>query len=724
MPTGPSTVGVWVKLRRRKVVQWGIAYAAGAWVLLQGIDFLVEAFQWPAATRPLATLALLLGLPIAVALAWYHGDRGEQRVSTTEATIIALLLLLGGGFIWVFQHQAEPAAAVVSTEQATTSPGVPAPPDGRPSIAVLPFENRSRLEDDVFFVDGIHDDILTQLSKVSALKVISRTSVERFRKTGLSLQQIAQQLGVTSVLEGGVQRAGDRVRINVQLIDAGTDSHLWAESYDRELIAANIFTIQSEVAAAIAAALQASLTPAETARVNVIPTENLQAWESYQLGKLRMLRRTREAMDEALAHFRAAIAADPGFALAWVGLADTLIIQRFYGFVPADESLAGASEAVDRALSLDPNLAPAHVSRGQTLKIRREYEAAERAFRKAIELNPNYTTAYHWYALLLGDLGRWDESLQAALQAVALDPLSPILHNAAAQAFEGLGRFDEALARYERAIELDPAMPVLNWNVSALQAWAFGRVDEAVRWLEKAMELDPEDATTSALLSMYYLDLGDDARAAQWLERSRQLGTDTLFANAAAAHLHLYRGEQAEAFAYARRDNEMHSMYSFVSCILRDADFLSGNWQAARAGYAQAFPELLAAAEPQIDGRNYAAAIELALVLQKSGEVERAGQLLDLSEQYIRTIPRMGSKGYWIADVLIAALRGQERQALAALRQAEQSGWRAFWRYFLKHDPSLDSIRDSPEFKAVLAAIERDMTEQRASLETRAKPLE
>ena len=155
-------------------------------------------------------------------------------------------------------------------------------------IAVLPFENRSREADDAFFVDGIHDDILTQLSKVSALRVISRTSVEQFRDTKLPMKAIADQLGVSKILEGGVQRAGDRVRITVQLIDAATDAHVWAESYDRELTAANIFAIQSELPRAIADALEATLTPAERARVDAVPTQSLEAWEAYQLGKQRM----------------------------------------------------------------------------------------------------------------------------------------------------------------------------------------------------------------------------------------------------------------------------------------------------------------------------------------------------------------------------------------------------------------------------------------------------
>jgi hypothetical protein len=170
----------WAKLRRRKVVQWGIAYAAGAWGLLQGVAYVTATFHWPEQIQQLATVALLIGLPIVLVIAWYHGDRGQQRLSVPELTILTLLFLAGGGTFWLYQRGADTPTTAATPAAAT---------DSRPSIAVLPFENRSRLQDDVFFVDGIHDDILTQLSRVSGLRVISRTSVERYRKTKLNVQQ-------------------------------------------------------------------------------------------------------------------------------------------------------------------------------------------------------------------------------------------------------------------------------------------------------------------------------------------------------------------------------------------------------------------------------------------------------------------------------------------------------------------------------------------------------
>ena len=306
-PTEREADSTWTRLRRRKVVQWGIAYAAGAWGLLQGLAYVTATFHWPEQFQQLTSLALLIGLPVVLVLAWYHGDRGQQRVSTPEFAILTLLLLLGGGAFWYYQRASDAGKDAAPTASVVHPAASPAVSDARPSIAVLPFENRSRRAKDAYFVDGIHDDILTQLSKVSALRVISRTSVEQFRDTKLSMKAIADQLGVTKILEGGVQRAGDRVRINVQLIDASTDTHVWAESYDRELTAANIFSIQSEIATAIAGALRATLTPAERAQASVVPTRSLEAWEAYQLGKQRMAKRTSADLMDAERFFRKAL---------------------------------------------------------------------------------------------------------------------------------------------------------------------------------------------------------------------------------------------------------------------------------------------------------------------------------------------------------------------------------------------------------------------------------
>ena len=716
-PTAREGEGAWTKLRRRKVVQWGIVYVAGAWGLLQGIGFTADAFHWPDALKQIALLLLLLGLPIVLVLAWYHGDRGEQRVSRTELAILTLLFLLGGGLFWRYEHTSQPP----SSTAATTAPASATTADSGPSIAVLPFENRSDEHKDAFFVDGIHDDILTQLSKISALKVISRTSVEQFRDTKLPTKAIAEQLGVKSILEGGVQRAGDRVRINVQLIDAGTDNHLWAETYDRELTAENIFAIQTELAAAIADALNAALTPAERVRVKAVPTRNLEAWEAYQLGKQRMAKRTSEALAEAEKFFQQAIDLDPTFALAYVGLADAFVLQVAYSGRPARAGFAEAEKAASRALELDPTLAEAWASKGNIELTARQPVRAEPLLRRAIELNPNYAPAHQWLSISLLALGRPQESLEHAERAVALDPLSPSINVQYGATLAIAGRFDEAAARYRRAIEID-ASPTAYETLAMLDAYARNRIAEAVPLLQKAVALDDGNPAPAAALATVHFDLGDVPQATRLISAITRRWPDSFIANGYAAWLYSALGDVAAAERHAQKVLEADPREAYSIQIMRNVDLQKGDTRSARERYASAFPELINSAGPRVDSGNYVAAIDFALVSQRAGEIDRATALLDGSERAIRPMPRLGEDGYALADVQIHALRGDRAKALAALRQAERAGWRGWlWRYYRDVDPNLASIRDEPEFKAVFADIERDMARQRAELAARPK---
>src|SRR5262249_26789233 len=271
------------RLKQRKLVQWAIAYVAAAFALLQGIDIVAQQFGWPEGVRRGITLALVVGFFVTLVIAWYHGERGTQRVTGTELIIISLILAVGGGFLWRFSatsHAPDNKAAVVPNKTRATEPAVAIP---EKSIAVLPFDNLSDDKSAAYFADGVQDEILTKLAAIADLKVISRTSTAKYKSKPEDLKTVSQQLGVAAVLEGTVQKDAGKVRVNVQLIDARADSHLWAKTYDRDI--KDVFAVETEVAQEIADSLQAKLSPAEANTVAAAPTKDMAAHDLFLKGE-------------------------------------------------------------------------------------------------------------------------------------------------------------------------------------------------------------------------------------------------------------------------------------------------------------------------------------------------------------------------------------------------------------------------------------------------------
>jgi TolB-like protein len=353
------------RLKERKLVQWAVAYVAAAFALLQGIDIVAQRFDWPEYTMRLVIIGLSVGFFVTLVLARYHGERGAQRVTGTELLILALLLALGGAFLWRFAGTARESAskAVPAPNETTTSP-VSTSPISKKSIAVLPFENLSDDKANAYFATGMQDEILTRLAGIRDLKVISRTSTAKYASRPDDLKTVGAQLGVASVLEGTVQKAGETVHINLQLIDTQSDGHLWAESYDRDL--KDIFGVERDVAEKVAGALKATLIPEEAARVASVPTQNAEAYDLY-LRALAYSNRandqyalTRVVMPQAIELLQQVIAKDPKFALAAALLARAHMYMYFFGPDRSDTRLKAAKVAIDQALAEQPDLGEAH----------------------------------------------------------------------------------------------------------------------------------------------------------------------------------------------------------------------------------------------------------------------------------------------------------------------------------------------------------------------------
>jgi TolB-like protein/Tfp pilus assembly protein PilF/class 3 adenylate cyclase len=383
------------------------------------------------------------------------------------------------------------------------------------SIAVLPFENLSHDPDNAYFAEGMQDEILARLSKIADLKVISRTSTQKYKSAPDNLREIAKQLGVANVLEGSVQKAADQVRVNVQLINALNDAHLWGDVYDRKLT--DIFAVESDIAKAIAGALQAKLTGPEKAMIAAQPTSDTTAYELYHKGRSLWEKRSGDNLPKAIALYEQAIARDPKYALAYAGLANSYVLLPFYASMPQREAMPKAREAALKALQLDPNLAEAHNALGKILNFDDlDLAGAAREFRRAIELQPNNATAHQWYGNgPLDSLGRFDEAIAETKRAVELDPLSPIINNDHTYPLYYAGRYDEAAAQLKKAIELDPAF-FYSRQTLGLVLQAKGDLAGAIAEFEKARQLTG-DPLYVVLLAVAKTKMGDKNIAQQAL---------------------------------------------------------------------------------------------------------------------------------------------------------------------------------------------------------------
>ncbi|HEV3148333.1 MAG TPA: hypothetical protein VGZ24_06760, partial [Chthoniobacterales bacterium] len=399
------------ELKRRNVYKVAVAYIVAGWALSQGIAQVFPVFDVPNWAIRLIVLLIVVGFPIALVLAWAFEltPEGLKRTEDADATlqtrtkshiwiyVVILGALLSVGLFMLGRYGFR--------EKTSSSNEAPAK-----SIAVLPFGNLSRDPDNEYFAAGIQDEIITRLAQISDLKVISCTSTQRYKSTGENLRQIASELGVTNIVEGSVQKANDQVHVNVQLLNAVTDSHLWADTFDRKLT--DVFGVESEIAKTIADTLRAKLTGREAATLEARPTENNGAHDLYLKGRFFWNKRTSADMKTALGYFEQAANVDPNYAVAYAGIADCYLLLPLYGGGVPTEMYPKATAMAQKAIALDPNLGEPHASLGLIHALFDfDFATSVHEFEEAIRLNPNYATAHHWFGdSTLPALGQFDRA--------------------------------------------------------------------------------------------------------------------------------------------------------------------------------------------------------------------------------------------------------------------------------------------------------------------------
>jgi TolB-like protein/Tfp pilus assembly protein PilF len=443
----PTVKDTWRRLRSRKVVQWGLAYVAVSWGLVQGIAFAVGTFHWHELMTRIAAVLAVAGVPVVITIAWFHGDRGEQRITRTEVAVLAFVLAFAA--YAVVREAREPPAAVELAQDRGS--GRPMRALDRRRIAILPFDNLGGIAANAAFVGGVHDTLITQIAKIPGLSVIARSSVLQFAGRHPTIREVAEALAVGTVLEGSVEREGDSLRIQAQLIDARTDAHLWAETYDRS--AKDLFAVQSEIAQAVAEQLRIRLTGDENRRRKTALSSNPEAYEHYVLGRNFA---GQWKWPEAIREFTAAVTLDPRFAEAYAYLSLARTWQGFMDPQQRIENVPLALDAANKALALDPTLPEGHLAlavyfyRGKP-----DIDRAAAEFEHALTGLPNDAVAYLNFSFLRRWQGRWEEASALSGRAAELDPygLAPrnYIWNLVHQ-----GRRDEAARAVAAVISAQP----------------------------------------------------------------------------------------------------------------------------------------------------------------------------------------------------------------------------------------------------------------------------
>lgn len=658
-----------------------LVYAGASWAVLEATGFFIDEFGLPRWFLPAALVLLLIGFVIIMATALLqarpaanassHADRGAElpdslgarRGSAAHRLLTWRNALLGGALafgLW----------GVGVTVWLVTHAGAGDAAHDMKSVAVLPFANMSAEAENEYFSDGITDDIITHLSKIADLKVISRTSVMRYKDSDKSIQQIGQELGVAAILEGGVRRSGDQVRINAQLIDVASDSHLWAQMYDRKLT--DVFAIQSDVAQQIAAALQATLTPAERKRIEHQPTENLAAYDQYLQGNAFFSRSAyeRDALLQAERLYEQALALDPQLAVGWAAL--SRVHSRIYwGYIDRTaHRVELAREAFERAFQIEPDLPAGHEAAGYFYYYAgRDYESALREFEAALASEPNNAEAVAGAGLVYRRLGEWDRAAMFLERVVELDPQSPDPMLTAGETLYYTRRYDEADRYLLRALAARPGNP----QGLRLRAWLrvsrSGDVQQGRALADAALDAADRDAFPG----------GDDLQAWWFL---RAVGDDN--------------GELLSRITLAKLGDDSVNYWLAAA----ELESLRGRRDAARAAYASAAEILERQVATDPEDARYRSELGVALAGlgrydEAIGEARRATELLAIERD------ALWGRAFIENLALVYARAGQADLALDLLeRSLELAG--PLTPAWLRVDPAWDGLRENTRFQGMV----------------------
>ena len=742
---------VWGELKRRNVVRVMVAYAVVAWLLIEVSTTTFPMLTLPEWAATLVTVLLMIGFPVALLFAWAFEltpeglkkekdvDRSESITNVTGRRLdfaiigvlaVAVVFLVSEKFIWTDDVGPSPQteASNGATEEITKS------------IAVLPFVNMSGDVEQEYFADGITEEILNALAGVRELAVTSRTSAFAFKGKSVSIPKIAQELGVAHVLEGSVRKSGDRLRITAQLIEVASDTHLWSETYDRELT--DIFALQDEISANITAALKLNLLGGTAARAGAVHV-NPEAYDLYLRGLQEMAAVTYGSLAKATNYLEQALAIDSTFVRAYAGLGWAYEYQVGQGSVTLEVNLPKIRQVIRRGLDIEPDNAGLIGLSGVMAYKDGDFEKAELLLHRALALDPPHFHAPQWYSNTLMNLGRMAESLQVGMDWFEADPLNPQALVPIAFNQLAIGRVDDAIATSARLKTIAANNPYADF-IYSLAKLSIGDLAAFISAQESAFKIEPNDHEAISLLAIGYYSIGEIALGDAWVQKGRQIAPDATIVTAADAYGLELRGELTRAEEISLKALASHRQFDrwwggFITLRfavnalidrgepMRAVDMIleaEPAWAAFRNNSPSEAQHL--SANPGFYGNtaqiiNYFS--DFARPLRAAGDDTGADNILAHMEAIQNW---QGEHGMVVSESRAAeihALRGRGDDALDALERAEKDGSiYVYWHYQLIYNRIFDDIRDQPRFKALVQRVKDEMQRQRTEYVTNRLP--
>jgi TolB-like protein/Tfp pilus assembly protein PilF len=724
MPESQSFLSsVVTELSRRKVLRTVGGYAVAVFAVLQLMDAAVEPLRLPDWLPTVVVITLILGFPLVFMLAWQFDittsgirkTRSAGLLTQTQSFMMFSIMLLataglGLGFYQyyssAFETDAQQTAQNFVEQRAFSAP--------ENSIAVLPFTDLSIEGDQANFSDGIAEELLNLLAQVDGLHVAARTSSFAFRDPQKDIREIGRLLNVSTILEGSIRKADNRIRLTAQLINVEDGYHIWSQTFDRELD--DVFAIQDEVASSIAEALVDSFAGLTSKPAG--QTRNLAAFEAFRTGRLHWWRRTPSEIQKAIELFAKALEHDPQYAPAYAAIADSMLLLSSYGNITQMKAIERAQPMIEKALAIDPESAEAFAALGLARWQIGQTDSAESALRQAISLNEDYIPARLWLGGLLGDLGRIPEQAVVLQDAMAKDPLNELLAvNYAANMFSQ-GDYESTRDLMGGLIQLKPDSSML---LRTMANFASGNGDLVESWdyARRSYELEPESPQVINAMAQAWLNLEEYDRAEEVLKTGLELASENGELKIQYFFLMLIseRMEEAERVVKEQFDQDISTLpeqfqrfYHFQMGLI---SMLKGDFPSARDSLSQAInPD----ETEQFDGNQVLSMLMVSYLNKKLGDEEAAEERLASAERVVRRARINGIDHAYIyyTESSIYALRGQSERALTALREAYNRGWRQSW--LLEIDGRLETLWNEPEFIAIKRQIEEDVSKARTEV--------